>query len=242
MKRLTSDLPETYPLLTLSWTIRGLPEWIRPHGVWQNSDQNKPILWMSNSKRVKVEGGWLGPTCSVPSEVNQISCFLPFPTCGEEWAEPWIKYKARYMISCWKDPPPSDQQSVSQQCGDPQAGVMMLSLKRASPAQSERWPREDPPHLAWAAAAVKKQKKMRFSCCEPGWYCSQCYQRQKGTHTHTEKELPGRCLASLGSVPRFPSKCQRSHSLDQVKQWPWSEGQVCPHPRPLSEVLKAKRE
>ena len=114
---------------------------------------------MSNSKRVKVEGGWLGPTCSVPSEVNQISCFLPFPTCGEEWAEPWIKYKARYMISCWKDPPPSDQQSVSQQCGDPQAGVMMLSLKRASPAQSERWPREDPPHLAWAAAAVKKQKK-----------------------------------------------------------------------------------
>ena len=45
---------------------------------------SKPILWMSNSKRVKVEGGWLGPTCPVPSEVNQISYFLPFPSRGEE--------------------------------------------------------------------------------------------------------------------------------------------------------------
>ena len=45
---------------------------------------SKPTLWMSNSKRVKVEKGWLGPTCSFLSEVNQISYFLPLPTCGEE--------------------------------------------------------------------------------------------------------------------------------------------------------------
>lgn len=204
MKRLTSDLSETYPLLTLSWTIRGLPEWIRPHGVWQNSDQNKPILWMSNSERVKVEGGWLGPTCSVPSEVNQISCFLPFPTCGEEWAEPWIKYKARYMISCWKDPPPSDQQSVSQQCGEPQAGVMMLSLKRASPAQSERWPREDPPHLAWAAAAVKKQKKNEVFML---WTRLILFTVLSETerHTYTHRERASRPLSSqLGKRPQIP--------------------------------------
>ena len=89
---------------------------------------SKPILWMSNSKRGTVEGGWLSPTCPVPSEVNQISYFLPFPSRGEEWAGPWIKYKARYIISSWKDPPPSDQQSASQQSGEPQARVMMLSL------------------------------------------------------------------------------------------------------------------
>lgn len=59
-------------------------------------------------------------------------------------------------------------------------------------------------------------------------------------HTYRGSELPGPCLARLGSVPRFPSKCQWSHSLDQVKQWPRSEGQVCLDLKPLSKVLKGE--
>ena len=203
MKRLTSDLPETYPLLTPSWTIRGLPEWIRPHGVWQNSDQNKPILWMSNSKRVKVEGGWLGPTCSVPSEVNQISFFLPFPTCGEEWAEPWVKYKARYMISSWKDPPPSDQQSVSQQCGEPQAGSWCLAPK--GPAQlrvtadQERalhtWP-----ELPQPSENKKNEVFMLWTSLIPFTVPSETER-----HTYTHRERASRPLSSqLGKHPQIP--------------------------------------
>ena len=63
---------------------------------------------------------------------------------------------------------------------------------------------------------------------------------ERHTERERERELPGPCLASLGSVPRFPSKCQWSHSLDQVRQWPQSEGQVCLDLRPLSEVLKGE--
>lgn len=63
---------------------------------------------------------------------------------------------------------------------------------------------------------------------------------ERHTYRERESELPGPCLASLGSVPRFPSKCQWSHSLDQVKQWPQSEGQVYLDLRPLSEVLKGE--
>lgn len=79
---------------------------------------------------------------------------------------------------------------------------------------------------------------MRFSCCEPGWYHLQCHRRQKGTHT--ERESFQARLARLGSIPKFPSKCQWSHSLDQVKQWPRSEGQVCLDLKPLSKVLKGE--
>lgn len=53
---------------------------------------------------------------------------------------------------------------------------------------------------------------------------------EKGTHT--ERASRPR-LARLGSIPKFPSKCQWSHSLDQVKQWPRSEGQVCSRPETL---------
>lgn len=59
-------------------------------------------------------------------------------------------------------------------------------------------------------------------------------------HTHTQ--FLGHCLASLGNVPSFPCKCQWSHSLEWVREWPQPEGQMtsqaCLEMRPLSKVLK----
>lgn len=196
-------------------TIRGPPVWVRSHGIQQKADQNKPVLWTGSSRREwKVEGA--GNHIRQSNKLHP-----PPPLVGRNYLSDGLRTKPDTPFPTAKTT--SIIWVLSQQgSGEPQTGVMMLSLQRTSPGPCDRPPREAP-SLTGLGCPIRKQGGWGFHVVHrAGGLCSA---RKKGTHTALTWWL-GPCLARRESVPKFLTKWHWSHSREQVREWPHPEGQM----------------